>query len=153
MTKFRLPFLIVLCFAITQPTLAKDAKPTLGISIPFGLLAGMEGSVTLDCDSTEESDTRTMIRSLQKKGRRGHYQLEENGDRLEADRRGNHFHMTTWEAKERKLDLEMPWSVAECIFGGRPGDVIEIEISQLDTLGRFELSLAGETAGIRVSVE
>jgi hypothetical protein len=153
MKKLRMSLLITLCFALAQPLLADGSKPTLGISIPFGLLAGMDGSITLDCNSSNDSDTRAMIRSLQKKGRRGHYEFEEDGDRLVADRRGKQFRMTAWEDKERKLDLEMPWSVAECIFGGRAGDEIEIEISQLDDLGGFELRLAGDNAGIRVSVD
>ena len=142
-----------LLLATTTPALVAETKSSFDLSIPLSLLAGADGAFTLTCDTSSEADTRRMISALQRKGSRGSWESHDDDGRVSASRRGDRFRLRVWEDGSKKFDLQMPWPVAECLFGGRNGETFEIAVASLKAAGGLRLVLEGELAEVGVSLQ
>lgn len=121
---------------------------SVDISLPLQLLAGLGGTMTINCDSDVDSDTRAMMQALRRSGR---YESRDGDDRFSAWRLGDRFRLKAVDG-DGAFTLEMPWAAAECLFGGVPGKR-QIKLESLERSGGFELRLSGDDASIKVAVE
>ena len=144
--------LLALIALLAVPGLASASKhgATVDISLPLQLLAGLGGTMTLDCDNDVDGDTRAMMQSLRRTGR---YESREGDDRFTAWRLGDRFRLKAVDGDgDGAFTLEMPWVAAECLFGGIQGKRT-IKLESLERSGGFELRMSGEDASIKVAVD
>lgn len=148
--KFLAPIAFLALLAIPGLASASKHGASVDISLPLQLLAGLGGTVTIDCDNDVDSDTRAMLQALR---RTGHYKSREGDDRFTAWRLGDRFRLKAVDGDgDGAFTLEMPWAAAECLFGGVKGKRT-IKLESLERSGGFELRMSGEDASIKVAVD
>jgi hypothetical protein len=135
---------------LAVPGLASASKhgASVDISLPLQLLAGLGGTMTIDCDNDVDSDTRAMMQALRRSGR---YESRDGDDRFTAWRLGDRFRLKAVDG-DGAFTLEMPWAAAECLFGGVKGRR-QIKLESLERSGGFELRMSGDDASIKVAVD
>jgi hypothetical protein len=123
---------------------------SVDISLPLQLLAGLGGTMTINCDSDVDSDTRAMMQALRRSGR---YESRDGDDRFTAWRLGDRLRLKAVDGDgDGTFTLEMPWAAAECLFGGTRGKK-QIKLESLESSGGFELRMSGGDASIKVAVD
>lgn len=143
---------IALLGALLVPNLAsaggKD-RVEIDLSFPIALLARLGGTMTMECDTHVDSDSREMIRTLRRTNR---YERRDGDDRVVAWKLGDRFKMKAIGDDGDTFILEMPWPAAECILGGIGGRR-KIEMEALERSGGFELRVVGEDGEVKVAVD
>lgn len=142
-----------LLIAASTPLLAKEARPSLDLSLPLDLLSGLDGSLTLSCGAPDDSDMLAMIGALQRRDLGGRWESRDDGGRIAASRRGDRFRLRVWEDKVKRLDLKMPWQVAECLFGGRDGGKVRVTVESLKAGSGVKFRLDGDGTRVDVSLD
>lgn len=143
---------LALIALLAVPGLASASKhgASVDISLPLRFLAGLGGTMTLDCDNDVDGDTRAMMQALRRSGR---YDAREGDDRFTAWRLGDRFRLKAVDGDgDGAFTLEMPWAAAECLFGGVTGKR-QIKLESLERSGGFELRMSGDDASIKVAVD
>ncbi len=143
---------LALIALLAVPGLASASKhgASVDISLPLQLLAGLGGTMTLDCNDDVDSDTRAMMQALRRSGR---YESRDGDDRFTAWRLGDRFRLKAVDGDgDGAFILEMPWAAAECLFGGVNGKR-QIKLESLGSKGGLELRMSGDDASIKVAVD
>ncbi len=141
-----------LCTLALAATPAMADKTTFDLSLPLSLLSGDDGRITLECNDSRDGDTREMMRALSRRSRSS-WQSEGNDGRVSASRRGAKFRLRAWSEGTKAFDVRMPWRVAECLFGGRGGQTVEVDTDDIQADGGFRMLLSGETAQLGLTVD
>ncbi len=142
----------VLCALALAATPAMADKTSFDLSLPLSMLSGGDGRITLECNDTRDADTLEMMRTLSRRSRSS-WQSEDDDGRVSASRRGSKFRLRGWDDEAKTFDVKMPWKVAECLFGGRGGDTIEVDTDEIQAEGGFHMLLSGESAELGITVD
>lgn len=137
---------------------SKQEPSTLAISFPWQWLAASGGTMSFQCDAKKPADDDgiKMIEALSRDGRQGRYAGKgEDGGTFIGTRKGDDFTFEAISKDGSKLVLQMPWSVARCIFGGaaKLAGASSIELRARDIGGRLRLEVAGQKKGVSVEVK
>lgn len=144
------PLALVALLAVPGLASASKHGASVDISLPLQLLAGLGGTMTIDCDNDVDSDTRAMMQTLRRTSR---YESRDGDDRFTAWRLGDRFRLKAVDGDgDGAFTLEMPWAAAECLFGGVKGKR-QIKLESLERSGGFELRMSGEDASLKLAVD
>jgi hypothetical protein len=146
------PLAFLALLAVPGVASASKHGASVDISLPLQLLAGLGGTMTLNCDNDVDSDTRAMMQTLRRSGR---YESRDGDDRFTAWRLGDRFRLKAVDGDgdgDGAFTLEMPWAAAECLFGGVTGKR-QIKLESLERSGGFKLRMSGDDASIKVAVD
>ncbi len=106
---------------------------------------------SLECKSTVDPPLSDLLLALESRGPHSKASLQRGSEVLSASRHGRRLRLTLVGETGQKVEIRMPWAVAECLLGretslhealahsgGRP--TIEVRIAGKDG-GRFKASL------------
>ena len=139
-----------LCALTLAAAPAFAEKASIDLTLPLSMLSE-DSHITLSCDS-DDREKRDMIRTLSRRSRSS-WESHDDDSRVMASRRGDRFRLRAWEGGVRKFEMKMPWEVAECIFGGRDGETLAVDIDSIQADGGLHMLLAGDRGELGVSVD
>ena len=98
---------------------AEGESISVSISADFvGLLAEKLASGAMECEGTNEEDTRAMLEHLSRRGEGSKYTLAKaDGEVIRARRKKGQLHLQIEKPDEKVTEVSMPWAVAECMLG------------------------------------
>ncbi len=132
----------------TAPAVAKERRVTLDFGDEDGegfslTLSGewLEEAVldslgeTIDCDRTDDRDTRRMLEHLRDEGEGSSYTMRDGDETTRARRRNGRLELRKYEDGEAPTRVVMPWAMGECMLGNpgpmrRLGDDFEMTIEK-----------------------
>lgn len=89
----------------------------------------------LQCEGELDPEVEAMLTHLQRRGEGSRYTLREDGKKVRARRRHGQLELIVRERGEKKAEISLPWTLAECMLGN-PG-----ALARHGRGGHFELEL------------
>lgn len=149
----------ILAAPLATPAHAGDRSTAKGhsaldLSLPLSLLGSLGGSMTISCDGDVDRETRNAMRALNAQGGSGRASWTDNdGSRLFAQRDGGRFKLRVTDEDDKTVSLEMPWGVAQCLFGGGKSGPRTMSLASLQRNGGFSLRVNGEDASLNLQMK
>jgi hypothetical protein len=149
-----LPFALALLLAAPATHAGEHGKgkSLFDISLPLSFLSSLGGTMTLSCDTDVDRDTRDAMRVLERQGARARFEWTDDDSRIVATRNGERFKMRIHNDEGETVTLEMPWTVANCLFSGNSQGPRKMTVGNLQRDGGFSVKVDSDDADIHVTL-